>query len=363
MTGSRRSCAPPSIAKNALNIALYQAGETNSETRPMKTLPSFLVAAAALGACVFAVPAVTAAQGGGALPAQNPEVKAGIEAWLAGDHAGAIRRWRPLADRGDADAQFNIGQAYRYGRGVPLDLKVAQGWFEKAAAKGHGQAIANLGLLLFQNGQRAQAMPWVKKAADAGDPRAQYVLGTALFNGDIIGKDWPRAYALMHLAAGQGLPPAAANLEQMDKLVPLAERQKGLQIARQLDQKKPAPVVLAARTAKPSPQITRTDLPPSKPAAAAAVKPTQIRTSAAAAARPAGGWRVQLGAFSSAANAQRQWGSLKGKVGAFASLQPNFVPAGAVTRLQAGPVANRAAADRLCAQAKAAGSACFPVAP
>jgi cell division septation protein DedD len=305
---------------------------------------------------------VTAAQGGNAPPAaQNPEVKAGIEAWLAGDHAGAIRRWRPLADRGDADAQFNIGQAYRYGRGVPLDLKVAQGWFEKAAAKGHGQAIANLGLLLFQNGQRAQAMPWVKKAADAGDPRAQYVLGTALFNGDIIGKDWPRAYALMHLAAGQGLPPAAANLEQMDKLVPLAERQRGLQIAKQLDQKRAAPVALAARASKPAPQITRTDLPPSKPAAAG--KPTIIRTSNPAAARPAGGWRVQLGAFSSSANAQRQWGSLKSKVGAFASLQPNFVPAGAVTRLQAGPVPNRAAADRLCAQAKAAGSACFPVAP
>jgi TPR repeat protein len=322
----------------------------------MKTLP-FLAAAAALGACLIAVPAMTAAQGGTALPAQNPEVKAGIEAWLAGDHAGAIRRWRPLAERGDADAQFNIGQAYRYGRGVPADLKIAQGWFEKAAAKGHGQAIANLGLLLFQSGQRAQAMPWVKKAADAGDPRAQYVLGTALFNGDIIGKDWPRAYALMHLAAGQGLPPAATNLEQMDKLVPLADRQRGLQLARQMDQKRPAPVVLAARSSKPAPQITRIDLPSSKPALAApAARP-------AAAKAPAGGWRVQLGAFSSAANAQRQWGSLKGKVGAFASLQPNFVPAGAVTRLQAGPVPNRAAADRLCAAAKAAGSACFPVAP
>jgi cell division septation protein DedD len=328
----------------------------------MKTLP-FLAAAAALGACVIAVPAVTAAQGGAALPAQNPEVKAGIEAWLSGDHAGAIRRWKPLAERGDADAQFNIGQAYRYGRGVPLDLKAAQGWFEKAAAKGHGQATANLGLLLFQNGQRAQAMPWVKKAADAGDPRAQYVLGTALFNGDIIGKDWPRAYALMHLAAGQGLPPAATNLEQMDKLVPLADRQKGLQLAKQLDQKRPAPVVLAARASKAAPQITRTDLPPSKPAQAAPAPKPAAAKAAAAAARPAGGWRVQLGAFSSAANAQRQWGTLKGKVGSFASLQPNFVAAGSVTRLQAGPVPNRAAADKLCAAAKAAGSACFPVAP
>jgi cell division septation protein DedD len=47
----------------------------------------------------------------------------------------------------------------------------------------------------------------------------------------------------------------------------------------------------------------------------------------------------------------------------FAGLQPIMTKAGAVTRLQAGPVASRAAADRICGAAKAAGSACFPVAP
>jgi cell division septation protein DedD len=72
---------------------------------------------------------------------------------------------------------------------------------------------------------------------------------------------------------------------------------------------------------------------------------------------------VQLGAFGSPANAQRAWGTLRSKVGGLASLQPNYVSAGAVTRLQAGPLPSRAAADKVCAGAKAAGSACFPVAP
>ncbi|HEX8064384.1 MAG TPA: SPOR domain-containing protein, partial [Allosphingosinicella sp.] len=55
------------------------------------------------------------------------------------------------------------------------------------------------------------------------------------------------------------------------------------------------------------------------------------------------------------------WAGQRGRLGA--GLQPQYVAAGAVTRLQAGPLPNRAAADRVCAAAKAAGAACFPVAP
>ena len=305
--------------------------------------------------------------GGGAAIA---DVKAGVDAWQAGNYPAAVKEWRPLADRGDADAQFNLGQAYKLGRGVPGDLRTAQSWYEKAAQQGHGQAQANLGLILFQNGDRARAMPWIRRAADAGDPRAQYVLGTAMFNGDLVEKDWPRAYALMQRAAGQGLPQAAANLEQMDLHIPLAQRQQGLALAKQMEQKGPA-LAAAAPTRVPAPgAVGKAHVPPSNSAlqsTLAAPAPAKAAPAAPAAARPAapaaGGWRVQLGAYSNAANAKRQWDSLRGKVGALAGLQPSFVAAGAVTRLQAGPVANRPAADRVCAAAKAAGSACFPVAP
>jgi TPR repeat protein len=292
------------------------------------------------------------------------DVKAGVDLWQAGNFAGAVKEWRTLADQGDADAQFNLGQAYKLGRGVPADLGSAQSWYEKAAAKGHEQAQANLGLILFQKGDRAKAMPWIRKAADAGDPRAQYVLGTAMFNGDLAPKDWPRAYALMQLAAAQGLPPAVANLQQMDQHIPLAERQKGLAIARQMEKAPPArkpaaatPGVAVAAARPGSGPVTRTALPPSAAAAVPAKAP---------APRPAaatGGWKVQLGAFSNAANARKAWDGLRAKAGGLAGLQPVLVSAGAVTRLQAGPLPSRAAADKACASAKAAGSACFPVAP
>jgi hypothetical protein len=49
--------------------------------------------------------------------------------------AGAVAIWRPLAEKGDADAAFNLGQAYRLGRGVPLDLAQAQSWFDRAAPR------------------------------------------------------------------------------------------------------------------------------------------------------------------------------------------------------------------------------------
>jgi uncharacterized protein len=301
-------------------------------------------------------------------------VKAGIDAWQAGDYTGAVRIWRPLADQGSGDAQFNLGQAYRLGRGVPADLRTAQSWFEKAAQQGHAQAQANLGLILHQNGERQRAMPWIRKAAEAGDPRAQYVLGTELFNGDLLPKDWPRAYALMQLSAGQGMPFAVSNLQQMDKLIPLQQRQQGLALSREMQGKTPARPPQAAgavgrANVPPSNSALQSTLPAPSRTPAAPVRTAQApKPAPAAQPRPAPaatgrGWRIQLGAFSSQANARKQWEGLRSRVGGLASLQPSLVSAGAVTRLQAGPLPSRAAADRVCAAAKQAGAACFPVAP
>ena len=51
------------------------------------------------------------------------DVKAGVDAWARGDYPAAVRQWQGPADKGDADAQFNLGQAYKLGRGVPTDLR------------------------------------------------------------------------------------------------------------------------------------------------------------------------------------------------------------------------------------------------
>ena len=105
-----------------------------------------------------------------ASPAAAQSVRAGIDAWQRGDAAKAVAIWRPLADKGDADALYNMGQAYKLGRGVPLNLSRAQSYYQRAAEKGHTEAQASLGLLLFQNGDRTAALRWLKPASDAGEP-------------------------------------------------------------------------------------------------------------------------------------------------------------------------------------------------
>jgi len=308
-----------------------------------------------------------------------PSVRAGIAAWQAGDYALAIGNWRPLADRGDADAQYNIAQAYFLGRGVPQNSNLAEQWYERAARQGHEEAQANYGLLLFQNGRRREAMPWIEQAANRGDPRAQYVYGTALYNGDLVPADLPRAYAMMTRAAAAGLPPAVSQLRAMEPHISAEDRARGTQLAQTL----PSPPVQMALNEPPprSPVITQSRPPQPRPTGPAPrpapprtrpERPVQIAEApperpVQTAPRPAGPppvvaaangrWRIQLGAYSSEANARRAWGEVAGRLG---GLRPTVVHAGAVFRLQAGPLASRAAADQACARAH---TACFPVAP
>ena len=168
-----------------------------------------------------------------AAPASAQNVKAGIDAWQRGDYAGAVAIWRPLAEAGDPDASFNMGQAYRLGRGVLVDLGTAQTWLEQAARKDHTDAQTTLGLLLFQNGNQAEGLKWLKMGSEKGDPRAMLVYGTALFNGDGVAQDPVLGYAYVSRSAAQGLEPARNTLAQMDEIIPLAQRKKGVALALQ----------------------------------------------------------------------------------------------------------------------------------
>ena len=163
------------------------------------------------------------------------DVKAGVDAWSAGDYARAVTEWQAPAAEGDPDAFFNLAQAYRLGRGVEVSNERARALYEEAARRGHVKAADNLGLMLFQEGEQEKAMPLIRAAAERGDPRAQYVLGLSHFNADYAPRDWVRAYALMTLAQGQGLPQAQVAITQMDSYVPLVQRQQAQSLARKLE--------------------------------------------------------------------------------------------------------------------------------
>jgi cell division septation protein DedD len=328
-------------------------------------------------------------------PLSAQSVKAGIDAWQRSDYAGAVSIWRPLADKGDADAEFNLGQAYRLGRGVPTNLAAAKTWFERAAEQGHIDAETTLGLLLFQNGDQAEGLKWLKKAADLGEPRALLVYGTALVNGDSVTQDPVLGYAYVSRAAAQGLAPAKDTLDQLDQLLPIADRKRGVQIARQLAESAPAhgpspdeapELTKAAKAKRPADAVPKppTEMAEANEQSAKTTKPSRpsdavpkIATKTADAhptsvARPRpkpasppqavsspahGDWRIQLGAFSQRGNAEALYKKVSGK-SVLSGRQPFYVAAGSVTRLQIGPFETKDAANAAC---HALGVSCFPV--
>jgi cell division septation protein DedD len=302
------------------------------------------------------------------------DVKTGVDAWQRGDYKKALAEWRGPAAKGDADAQFNLGQAYKLGRGVPVDLAMAEEWYRKAALQGHPQAEESYGLTLFENNKRAQAAEWLQKAASRGEQRAQYVLGTMYFNGDGVERDWVRAYALTVRAAAQGMQQASSAQAQMDRHIALADRQKGLELARQYERDAGRPqvaVALPPPAPRPGNPVARTDIPvrpqdrppqtvETRPAPPI-VRPVPRQTAPApqpAPARPAavrdGGWKLQLGAFGDPGNARRLGAQMSGR---FPGRQISYVKAGKLTRVLVGPFASNAEASGAC---RGIGS-CVPV--
>jgi TPR repeat protein len=283
-----------------------------------------------------------------ATPAASQTVSSGIEQWQKGDHAAAVATWTPLAAHGDADASFNLGQAYRHGKGVPVSLPRAQQYLETAARTGHVDAATTLGLLLFENGNRVAAMRWLRQAAAGGEPRAMLLYGTALFNGDGVARDPVRAYALVSRAAAQGVAAAQETLAELDEALPLDDRQKGVALAKTMAASAPAAPTAPTSATRPATKIAV------RPAPAAPIAAPSLKV-AAPNAPARGNWRIQLGAFGQRATAEALFAKVRGKVGARQSF---IVPAGKVVRLQVGPYDSRAAAAAACA---ALGDGCFPV--
>lgn len=314
-----------------------------------------------------------------AAPSAFADVKAGVDAWAQGDYIKALKVWRPLAQAGDADAQFNLAQAYKLGRGVPQDMNAALDWYQKALVQGHTQAEDAFGLILFQQNRRVEAMSYLQRSAERGEVRAQYLVGIALFNGDLIPRDWVRAYALMTRASAAGVDQASAALAQMDRYIPEPQRRDGLALAAAMEARKAqatAPALAgASQPIRPAPSTTpirSATLPPSQPvrtppSAPSVAKPSPVTPPAPSVVKPAvvpsvpatGAWQIQLGAFGEAARAQAHWKAISARVPALASSPHSLERAGAITRLLAGSLKSRTDADALCVKVKAAGADCI----
>jgi len=68
------------------------------------------------------------------------------------DYETAYKLILPLAEQGDAQAQYNLGVMYDKGQGVPQDYKEAVKWYRLSAEQGNASAQHNLALM-YAKGQ------------------------------------------------------------------------------------------------------------------------------------------------------------------------------------------------------------------
>ena len=61
-----------------------------------------------------------------------------------GSFATALRAVRPMAEQGDADAQYFVGAMYENGRGVRQNYAEASKWYRRAARQSHAEAKRRL---------------------------------------------------------------------------------------------------------------------------------------------------------------------------------------------------------------------------
>jgi TPR repeat protein len=102
----------------------------------------------------------------------------GMKNYKPDNGADAVKELTPLAEQGNADAQFNLASLYYQGLGVPQDYKQAVKWFRKSADQGNTSAQVNLGTIYAEGVQGViekdypQALMWFIFPAAKGDMEA-----------------------------------------------------------------------------------------------------------------------------------------------------------------------------------------------
>lgn len=125
-----------------------------------------------------------------------------------------------LAEKGDAEAQYRLGQSYYYGKkGVPINYKEAIKWYRKSAIQGNYEAKYSLELC-YKNkfgvpDDYQEAIRFFKEAAEQGDVLGQIELGKLYLKGNGSQNDYIEAEICFSKAANQGYAEAQFELGKL----------------------------------------------------------------------------------------------------------------------------------------------------
>ena len=116
----------------------------------------------------------------------NADFDKGMAAYEAGDYQTALAEWRPQAEAGDTDAQYNLGLMYYEGECVPQDYAEAAIWYRRAAEQGVADAQNNLGVI-YERGHGVpqdylMAHMWYNLVGSGGSGLAQKKPGPSRIN-------------------------------------------------------------------------------------------------------------------------------------------------------------------------------------
>ena len=150
---------------------------------------------------------------------------------------------KALAEKGDAEAQFILGDMYYKAEGVEKDLKEAAKWYRKSAEQGNAKAQWSLGRM-YRFGIRVEkdlkeAEKWWRKAAEQGFAFGQNSLGVMYKYGDGVEKDFVTAYAWFNIAAANGHEIAKENKSNVARNMTLEQITKAQELVKEMIKKNP----------------------------------------------------------------------------------------------------------------------------
>ena len=140
-----------------------------------------------------------------AVPDMRPVSEHLSEQDINGDYATALRLLRPLAERGNREAQYNLAVMYANGWGVPRD--------------------------------EAESNRWYRKAAEQGDASAQSLVGSAYLFGRGAPKDFVQAYLWLNLAARSGDKSATKVRDDLEGIMTAAQISEARRLTREWEPK------------------------------------------------------------------------------------------------------------------------------
>jgi len=134
------------------------------------------------------------------------DLEDGVAAYRARDYAQAFLLLAPLAENGQREAEFVLGEMYRKGEGLVKSPAEALPLLTRAAEAGHLDAQITLGQIL-EAGDGVEpdfdaALAWFRRAAEGGSARGQFNLGLHHIRAEAH-RDFGQAEKWMRLAAEQ----------------------------------------------------------------------------------------------------------------------------------------------------------------